>query len=62
MKFHQKSAATLRSWLLAWNLPSLLQGNSGISKNKGTFFWNFVVTLEFGHDKSIVLLTKLIDG
>ena len=33
------------SWFLACELPStrptLLKGNSVISKNKGTFFWNF---------------------
>ena len=46
--------------------PSVvLQGNSGISKNKGTSVWNFVPNsglTKFRHGKWIVLSIKLIDG
>jgi len=41
-----------------------LQGNLGVSTNKGTSLWNFVPNSEvrkFHHGNSIVLPTKLVD-
>jgi len=44
---------------LVW-LPSSILCYSGPSKNKGTL--SQTLNLEFCHDKSIALLTKLVDG
>jgi len=45
---------------------SVLQGNSGIYKNKGTSLWNFVVNSalrKFHHDESIVEMSSTqLDG